>query len=1013
MKKIHRLCLFLNKKKKKMDRKSKEPIYIYQWKVEDVQEIDQLNSIRVRGYGYNQKNQQVYIELKENYFKPWLSLEITKPTSRFEIIEKLKRVNQNIQYIDEDVKEKSLENNLPFIYICKSKLKNKLYFYSKNQLVSYTIKFNSQKLRRTFCKLLRLKFPVEKDTTFFKVHEDLANPLLQFLTENNLPSTGWIYLTNVVNNPACYRENKRATHLLPKEMSIFEYYVTPNQLQMVVNQEQYQLPNFSVLSFDFEAYSEAETRMPIATEKNDCIFQIGISFHSTKNNRSNYLLTLSKKKFRMKDVTVKTFLSEEDLLQYFYEMIVAFSPAVIMGYNIFSFDLPYLHERCQRYKIEIEKAGLVSERRAQYLEIKWTSSAYANQEFHYYDWCGRIVIDLLPVIKREHKLANYKLKTVSSYFLKGDTKDPVTVQQIFSGYREGFLGSDINLLARVGKYCVKDASLVLDLYQKLNTMIGLIELARLCNVNIMDLFVRGQQIKVYSQIYRHCYETNRLVDSFQNMDESLTPMFESDKYQGAYVFPPKPGLYQNVLPFDFTSLYPTTMVSMNIDYSTLVIDESVTDDQCNVIEWVDEDTKQPYKFRFIKQPLGVIPTLLKRLLEERKHTKTLLKKEKQDLLRLVLDKRQLSLKISANSMYGIFGTTKGMLPFLPGAQSTTARGRASIIAASKYVQSKYNAHVVYGDTDSIYCQFPNVKNAKSAWLLAKEIEKHLYDIEFFPRPMALLFEEHLYREFLILTKKRYMAYSQNEDGSMDKDLTIRGVVLARRDNSAWVRVLYERTVRQMMNHDSFNTVLDSLNSYFLDLFQWSVSTSDINLFVVTKQLGSNYKIKPLLVDVEKTTNRFLELQIQNKIQSKSQILEMNTQIENFDPKQKIPWLHEYVEKTRPAHCQLAQRMEARGNPISVGTRMEYVVISDMQDDPNGKLSTKLEDPNYFCHHADILRIDRLYYLKSTVMIIDQLINVVFKKTKVVETIYNHHKRHYLVMKEIRKNNKAIIQMLKC
>jgi glycosyltransferase involved in cell wall biosynthesis len=86
----------------------------------------------------------------------------------------------------------------------------------------------------------------------------------------------------------------------------------------------------------------------------------------------------------------------------------------------------------------------------------------------------------------------------------------------------------------------------------------------------MYLFTKGQQIKVYSQVYKKCYDDNIIVES-KIENEVLT---KCKDYAGAFVFTPEPGLYNWVVPFDFSSLYPTIIIAYNIDYSTLVIDES-------------------------------------------------------------------------------------------------------------------------------------------------------------------------------------------------------------------------------------------------------------------------------------------------------------------------------------------------------------------------------------------------------------------------------------------------------
>ncbi len=73
----------------------------------------------------------------------------------------------------------------------------------------------------------------------------------------------------------------------------------------------------------------------------------------------------------------------------------------------------------------------------------------------------------------------------------------------------------------------------------------------------------------------------------------------------------------------------------------------------------------------------------------------------------ILDKRQNSYKISANSMYGATGVRVGALPFMPIAMCTTYMGRKSIVEVSQYLK-ELGGRVVYGDTDSNYVTFDDV-----------------------------------------------------------------------------------------------------------------------------------------------------------------------------------------------------------------------------------------------------------------------------------------------------------------
>lgn len=69
---------------------------------------------------------------------------------------------------------------------------------------------------------------------------------------------------------------------------------------------------------------------------------------------------------------------------------------------------------------------------------------------------------------------------------------------------------------------------------------------------------------------------------------------------------------------------------------------------------------------FVKSSVrpGLLPHILKHLLEARKKTKAELKETTDPVVKAVLDGRQLAYKISANSVYGFTGAQVGKLPCL-------------------------------------------------------------------------------------------------------------------------------------------------------------------------------------------------------------------------------------------------------------------------------------------------------------------------------------------------------------
>jgi DNA polymerase elongation subunit (family B) len=150
---------------------------------------------------------------------------------------------------------------------------------------------------------------------------------------------------------------------------------------------------------------------------------------------------------------------------------------------------------------------------------------------------------------------NYQLKTISDYFL-GQTKDDLKPKGIFKCYRIGtkkqadgtFSDKAIKAISVCAKYCVQDSLLVMKLFERLNIWVGLTEQATTYNTSIFSIFTQGQQIKVFSQVYKYCLRKNIVVEKDGYVAK------EDERYTGAHVFPPVPGLYDRVVPFDFARL---------------------------------------------------------------------------------------------------------------------------------------------------------------------------------------------------------------------------------------------------------------------------------------------------------------------------------------------------------------------------------------------------------------------------------------------------------------------------
>ena len=1025
-----------------------DSFFPYSWHIDEA-ETD-ITSIRI--YGLNNTNENVC--LRVDNFTPYVYIEL--PTNILWNSAKAQLVGNKL---DEMLGSKK---PLSKVLVHKKRLYG-AYFNRQGERKKFPYLFCSFSTRNDIKTMgYRLQKPfnvVGLGMIKIKIHESDADPILQFTCCRQIPTAGWI---------------KFSGKKVPKDDQItlcdHEYTV---MWKNVSPEKRDDVPLPKIMGFDIEVNSSNPSAFPNAQKPGDKVFQISCVMSRSgapADQDEKYLLTLGEpdQKITGDDVLIYMYNTEADLLEGFTDLIRDENPNIIVGYNILGFDIPFMIARAKLNLCtsNFDKQGFHKTAHAREKIIKWSSSAYKNQEFEYLDAEGRVFVDLLPLVKRDFKFNNYRLGTIAEYFI-GETKDPLGHKGIFKCYRIGTKQNDLGeysdkakrAMAICGKYCVQDSALVVRLCDKLKTWVGLTEMAKTCGVSVFALYTQGQQIKVYSQLYKYCMLNDIVVekDGYQ--------VAENERYVGAKVFPPIPGQYKMVVPFDFASLYPTTIIAYNIDYHTWVPDDSdIPDSKCHVMEWADhqgcqhdpkvirkkelndyigteeirikklretrnrtsgKDAKQgmmneinrqvedlkPYKaeraevsktitkivmcehrrYRFLKEPKGVMPTVIQNLLDARKHTRKVdMKACRTEIERLeedtkdngtdnsvlikaqkslidVLDKRQLAYKVSCNSMYGAMGVRKGYLPFMPGAMCTTYMGRVNIEIVAKTIPEKYGGELIYGDTDSNYIHFPHLTTAHETWDYALRVADEVTKL--FPKPIVLEFEEEIYSFFFILSKKRYMYRKCLRDGVVDQKIGKKGVLLARRDNSKFVRDLYESTINNIADNVPSQDIIYNI---ILELNTMCSGAKPHSDFVITKAVGNPGDLTPTAFVNEQGVHKAMVGDYTVPILSDDK----NIQEEQI-LKKGATSAEEYYLMCLPAQIQLAERMKRRGQRVDVGTRLEYVVSNP--DEHTAKQYEKVESIDYLVKHSDVVKIDYLYYLKQLVNPMDQMLDVAFGK----------------------------------
>ena len=481
--------------------------------------------------------------------------------------------------------------------------------------------------------------------------------------------------------------------------------------------------------------------------------------------------------------------SEDKMLVAWRDFLEKADPDVVIGYNIANFDFPYLldrakHLKCTKFPYFTRLKSIQSHAK----ETNFSSKQMGNRDTKVTNTNGRLQLDLLQLVQRDHQLRSYTLNAVCAHFL-GEQKEDVhhtMITELFNGPPES--------RRRLAVYCLKDAYLPQRLMDKLMCLVNYTEMARVTGVPFNYLLARGQQVKFISQLFRKALEQQLVIPNLRSEGTD-------EQYEGATVIEPTRGYYDvPVATLDFASLYPSIIQAHNLCYTTLLNKTAV--EKLNMEK--DKDyivTPNGDIFCTASIRKGLLTQILEELLGARKRAKKELAVETDSFRKAVLNGRQLALKISANSVYGITGATVGKLPCLAIASSTTSYGRQMIERTKDEVEKKYtisngythDAQVIYGDTDSVMVKFGPTELDKTMEL-GREAANFVSSK--FINPIKLEFEK-VYFPYLLINKKRYAGLYWTDPAKYDK-MDSKGIETVRRDNCRLVQNVIETSLRKIL-----------------------------------------------------------------------------------------------------------------------------------------------------------------------------------------------------------------------
>ncbi|KAJ7973360.1 DNA polymerase [Quillaja saponaria] len=560
------------------------------------------------------------------------------------------------------------------------------------------------------------------------------------------------------------------------------------------------------------------------------------------------------------------FSDEKYLLYYFIKIVSSYDPDILMGWDIQGGSLGFLAERAAQLGLGLlnsisrtpsetkiasgdtrtsEKGILVAPspdsiitdhavQEDAIIEDEWGRTHASGVHVG-----GRVVLNVWRLMRGELKLKLYSVEAVAEAVLR--RKIPSIPYKVLTKW---FLSGPGRARFRCIEYIMERAKLDLELMNQLDMVNRTSELARVFGIDFFSVLSRGSQYRVESMFLRLAHTQNYLAVSPGNQQVASQPAMECLPL----VMEPESGFYADpVLVLDFQSLYPSMIIAYNLCFCTCLGKvmaskentlgvSSFSPDPHILRELKDQILLTPNGVMFVPPKVckGVLPRLLEEILSTRIMVKQAMKKltPSQKVLQRIFNARQLALKLIANVTYGYTAAGfSGRMPCAELADSIVQCGRRTLERAIAFVNAhqKWNARVIYGDTDSMFVLLKG-RTAKESFKIGHEIASAITAMN--PRPVTLKMEK-VYHPCFLLTKKRYVGFSYESPEQVTPVFDAKGIETVRRDTCGAVAKIMEQSLRLFFEHKDISEINTYLQRQWRRIISGRVSLQD---FVFAKEV---------------------------------------------------------------------------------------------------------------------------------------------------------------------------------
>ncbi|XP_057574398.1 DNA polymerase alpha catalytic subunit isoform X3 [Hippopotamus amphibius kiboko] len=541
-----------------------------------------------------------------------------------------------------------------------------------------------------------------------------------------------------------------------------------------------------------------------------------------------------KESIKEKNVKVEVAATERTLLGFFLAKVHKIDPDIIVGHNIYGFELEVLLQRINVCKVPYwSKIGRLKRSNMPKLGGR---SGFGERNAT----CGRMICDVEISAKELIRCKSYHLSELVQQILKTE-RVVIPMENLRNMY------SDSSHLLDLLEHTWKDARFILQIMCELNVLPLALQITNIAG-NIMSRTLMGGRSERNEFLLLHAfYENNYIVPDKQIFRKPQQKLGDEDEdvdgdtskykkgrkkaaYSGGLVLDPKVGFYDKfILLLDFNSLYPSIIQEFNICFTTV---QRVASETQKVSE--DGEQEQIPELPDPSLEMGILPREIRKLVERRRQVKQLMKQ--QDLnsdLVLQYDIRQKALKLTANSMYGCLGFSYSRFYAKPLAALVTYKGREILMHTKEMVQ-KMNLEVIYGDTDSIMINTNSI-SLEEVFKLGNKVKSEVNKLY----KLLEIDIDGIFKSLLLLKKKKYAALvvEPTSDGNYITKQEVKGLDIVRRDWCDLAKDTGNFVIGQILSDQSRDTIVENIQKRLIEIGENVLNGSvPVSLFEINKAL---------------------------------------------------------------------------------------------------------------------------------------------------------------------------------